>query len=712
MLATAQAAGRRTRLVNTVWQENGPEHDAVLRRCEAILTRGPRSSHDLRTRHGIGSTWHLDLSYFAPLNEVAPPVDFGGATVVTDFWQGAGFPGFVRPTTPPLAGLPYFDLAAQDWDKSVAALRTAGLVITGRHHVIYAAAKARVPFVAIAANSHKIEDLIEASPVRLPVCRTLEEVRTLARIAPQMSHLYTALFDWMERQPPPDLLGPPRPPPRLLDPATARDLAARADRRAGRARAAAEGLAAAIRAGRTADPPTRIRFALEGGRGWDGAETVVAQAIASGRLFHELRWFPALGEDAAGWTEPAPADAPAWWALALQACAAAGHYQDAPAPGTAAAAARALEAAPDAATREAARVAILARAIHLWRPALIRQMHAALDRAALPPDWVAWQDLRVSTRLALFTPEALDASRAAFEDGAFGDERIAGAAFDHLWLGRGASGELLAAALALLAERPEFAAALRPRAAALAIVLGDSEAAQHLMSAPGLPAERFRRFLAPSVALGLWPAQGLARMWNEREERSARIAEALGDRRLSVAIVGNGPAAGPGDARAIDAHDIVVRINDFRLTEETGTKVDLVATGFASRIGFGQPELGRARLGSVLTLPVPAGMERDWAPTDLLCRYGHVPALLPDRVRARLQDSLGVPPSAGLHLAALAAHLRGGGDGLRVFCAPLICGRDDRRRLPGGQAHERHDWEAEAALLRGILAGAPRTEDA
>ena len=70
-----------------------------------------------------------------------------------------------------------------DWRHTVANLKTAKLYVTGRHHGVYLAAMAGIPFVPLPSNTHKIESLIEWSGCNIPVCRNLVEVESAVNYA-------------------------------------------------------------------------------------------------------------------------------------------------------------------------------------------------------------------------------------------------------------------------------------------------------------------------------------------------------------------------------------------------------------------------------------------------------------------------------------------------------------------------------------------------
>ncbi len=81
LLREAQAAGKSTYLVNSVWQANPADYDDVLRRLDGFYVRGRRSVDDLRERHGIAAEPHPDLAYWADSEGVATDMAGGAGNV-------------------------------------------------------------------------------------------------------------------------------------------------------------------------------------------------------------------------------------------------------------------------------------------------------------------------------------------------------------------------------------------------------------------------------------------------------------------------------------------------------------------------------------------------------------------------------------------------------------------------------------------------------
>jgi hypothetical protein len=200
LIERALDQGRRAMLVNTVWQDNPPQLAAVLARCERVVARDVLSQSELG-RQGVAAGTALDLSYYAPLDADAPFTDFHGGVVFTDFWS-AEFEAFVRLNSKWAQGFSYIDMQAMSWSSLVRSLRTASLLVTGRHHAVYAACRARTPFLALGGNTHKIEGLIASSGAAVPVFTDFSVLRAALETSAIPTSALVELFDWMAHQPP------------------------------------------------------------------------------------------------------------------------------------------------------------------------------------------------------------------------------------------------------------------------------------------------------------------------------------------------------------------------------------------------------------------------------------------------------------------------------------------------------------------------------
>lgn len=154
-LRSAQSAGCRTIIVNTVWQEMSHDFDDVLQRCETITVREVYSQQEI-AKHGISASVFPDLSY---LNKVDLK-EFQHVPVYEGqyFFKGRDETG----------GHPRIDIFKQSWSEIVNRLRNSDLLITGRHHEMYAACVAKCKFLTKPGNTWKNEGLLASAGVVIP----------------------------------------------------------------------------------------------------------------------------------------------------------------------------------------------------------------------------------------------------------------------------------------------------------------------------------------------------------------------------------------------------------------------------------------------------------------------------------------------------------------------------------------------------------------
>jgi hypothetical protein len=100
-----------------------------------------------------------------------------------------------------LARAPIANLNRMSWSRLVNSLRGAKLFVTGRHHGVYAACRAEVPFLAYRGNSHKIEGLIASAGVNIPVFDRPDNLNEQIELCLSLRSEYDALFHWMASRP-------------------------------------------------------------------------------------------------------------------------------------------------------------------------------------------------------------------------------------------------------------------------------------------------------------------------------------------------------------------------------------------------------------------------------------------------------------------------------------------------------------------------------
>lgn len=194
-LGEAVSAGKLAYLVNSVWQDNPHDYDDVLQQLAGVSVREVLSRDDMR-KHGVEALIVPDVSLHEPIRFAWFPLDFKGGPVRTDFYfpdrkefaDGDLFPD-----------LPFLPFTTMSWSRAVKSLRTASYLVTGRQHAVYAACKAKIPFVASEGNTHKIRGLIETAGVDIPIATHPSELPALIRSIPERQAEFRKLFDWLEK---------------------------------------------------------------------------------------------------------------------------------------------------------------------------------------------------------------------------------------------------------------------------------------------------------------------------------------------------------------------------------------------------------------------------------------------------------------------------------------------------------------------------------
>lgn len=192
ILSRALEYKKQVFLINTVWQEMTLNKSEIKVLQNTYISVRECLSQEALKKDGIESEVHLDLSYYEDIEDIprdSIPLAVGG------FFRKQPY----RPLKVTIV-----DIFKTSWGGVVNRLRYTDWFITGRHHEMYAAAKARCNFVAFSGNTWKNEGLIKTAGVDIPIGPFNIEY---SKIPDHMQKCldkkdeYTKLFDWMERQP-------------------------------------------------------------------------------------------------------------------------------------------------------------------------------------------------------------------------------------------------------------------------------------------------------------------------------------------------------------------------------------------------------------------------------------------------------------------------------------------------------------------------------
>ena len=200
VLGAAQQLRKATLIVNAVFEAN-QGWAGVLSKLDDFCVRDARSK-DCVERAGFHCRVLPD-SLLAAQFDAAPYLDLRDKLVVTD-WHPARDQDVGETMRRILGGVPdsvYFPLLhgihAHLWRSAIACWASATWIVTARHHGVYMAVLAGKPFVALPSNTLKIEGLLEAANVKIPVCTTTNEVIAATTSFPERAGEFQKLRDYM-----------------------------------------------------------------------------------------------------------------------------------------------------------------------------------------------------------------------------------------------------------------------------------------------------------------------------------------------------------------------------------------------------------------------------------------------------------------------------------------------------------------------------------
>lgn len=147
-LGYAHAEGCDIQIHNTVWQDMLHDYDDVLRKCSQITVREVLSKEEM-LKHGVEATIKPDRSILVDVPyEEYPHVHIYDGQTASKF-------------TSIESNNPRINIFEQSWDEIVNRLRHADLLVTSRHHEMYAAIKARCKFIVGEGNTWKNRGLLQ-----------------------------------------------------------------------------------------------------------------------------------------------------------------------------------------------------------------------------------------------------------------------------------------------------------------------------------------------------------------------------------------------------------------------------------------------------------------------------------------------------------------------------------------------------------------------
>jgi hypothetical protein len=183
VLVRAQNMGIETWLVNSIWQEMDQTCADIIKRCTKVEVR-EILSHLALAEQGVDSK-------IAPDRSIRSDVSLQEREWVTVYkGQGALVNGH---NTKIEGSYPEINIFKESWEDIVNKLRNADLLITGRHHEMYAAIKARCRFIIVGENSWKNTGLLQTCS-ELPMDITVQEA-----LSGKWDWEYDKIFKWCNK---------------------------------------------------------------------------------------------------------------------------------------------------------------------------------------------------------------------------------------------------------------------------------------------------------------------------------------------------------------------------------------------------------------------------------------------------------------------------------------------------------------------------------
>jgi hypothetical protein len=248
-LEEAKKLGKKAYLINCVWYHMEPHWSDLLKSLDGVSVREVCSQEEMKNLQGVKPEMYLDLSYSCKIDKSKGSDEFAGKDVIGTIYA-RNMPRFgafthkhrmfkgmahlslggiadkeeleyrhqrslrnriLRRIKPPCEdnktskSLNHVSFSESkcvgDWSYIVNSLQCANLYVTGQHHSVYAACRARTPFAVFEVNTHKLRGLFKWAGVNIPIAKTRQQLAEVIEWAKNHKDVYERLFDWMEEQP-------------------------------------------------------------------------------------------------------------------------------------------------------------------------------------------------------------------------------------------------------------------------------------------------------------------------------------------------------------------------------------------------------------------------------------------------------------------------------------------------------------------------------
>lgn len=200
-----QELDMKVMLVNSVWQRNSDELTKCLSFFDYISVREVLSKQEINKVVDTPVDVNLDFSYYLNVPYESYPstnVVAGNYYVAKSKKEGSVLINGVGENSS-------IDIFSEEWNTVVNKLRHADVLVTGRHHEMYAACKAECPFIVMEGNTHKNSGLFKTFGVNIPVLpinASNADVKNAINNLDQYTEEYKKLFQLMKSKSVPNLL--------------------------------------------------------------------------------------------------------------------------------------------------------------------------------------------------------------------------------------------------------------------------------------------------------------------------------------------------------------------------------------------------------------------------------------------------------------------------------------------------------------------------
>jgi polysaccharide pyruvyl transferase WcaK-like protein len=191
ILKAGKNLGLKTLLVNSVWQNNNRYLIDLLEYVDYISVREINSKNEILTFSKKEIDVNLDVSFFTNVDIDSNISNRQGIVAGNRYENGR------KPKISGINETGTIDIFSQSWKEIINILKRSKVLVTGRHHEMYAACKAECPCIILEGNTHKNSGFLKTMNCNIPVLPTNasnQDIINLLENIDTYSTEYTKLF--------------------------------------------------------------------------------------------------------------------------------------------------------------------------------------------------------------------------------------------------------------------------------------------------------------------------------------------------------------------------------------------------------------------------------------------------------------------------------------------------------------------------------------